>query len=118
MVIGRATLFWALVARVGLAGATPVGSRGTPLPLVTPTGITVQSRNGTDLVLGNYQQRRVELQYYADGAGMALYTYAKDGPNESVCYADCALAWPPLIAAQGAKAFDAWSLVTRNDGRK
>lgn len=36
------------------------------------------------------------------GNGMTLYTFAKDtGADKSVCSADCAKAWPPLVVASG-----------------
>ncbi|MCA0256715.1 MAG: hypothetical protein LCH47_09005 [Proteobacteria bacterium] len=50
--------------------------------------------------------------------GMTLYTFKKDKHGESACYDMCATNWPPLIAASGAKADGAYSLVPRKDGTK
>jgi predicted lipoprotein with Yx(FWY)xxD motif len=50
--------------------------------------------------------------------GMSLYTFKKDKMGVSNCYDDCAKAWPPLMAASGAKAEGAYSIVERKDGTK
>ena len=50
--------------------------------------------------------------------GMTLYTFKNDKKGESYCYDTCAKNWPPLMAASGAKADGAYSLVTRKDGSK
>ncbi|TAK28652.1 MAG: hypothetical protein EPO21_22445 [Chloroflexota bacterium] len=39
--------------------------------------------------------------YLTDAKGMTLYVFAKDQPNVSNCYDQCAQNWPPLIAASG-----------------
>ena len=51
-----------------------------------------------------------------NSAGMTLYTFDKDAAGVSNCYGDCAVKWPPVTAAAGAKAADDFSLVTRKDG--
>lgn len=51
-------------------------------------------------------------------AGMTLYTFDKDTGGESACYDQCAVNWPPLIAAADAKAEGDWALVERKDGAK
>ena len=48
--------------------------------------------------------------------GMTLYTFKNDKKGVSNCYDACASNWPPFIAASGAKAHGAYSLVTRKDG--
>lgn len=50
---------------------------------------------------------------------MTLYTFDRDvaGSGKSVCNGPCATNWPPLMAAQGAKASGDYSLVTREDGQ-
>ncbi|OZI71203.1 COG4315 family predicted lipoprotein [Bordetella genomosp. 12] len=55
-----------------------------------------------------------------DAQGMTLYTFDKDsaGSGKSACNDACAKAWPPLAAANGAKAQGDWSIVTRDDGSK
>ncbi len=37
----------------------------------------------------------------ADGAGRTLYMFARDSDGQSVCYDDCAEAWPPLTVGTG-----------------
>lgn len=51
--------------------------------------------------------------------GMTLYVFDKDaaGSGKSVCNGPCATNWPPLFAAEGAKAAGDYSLVTRDDGK-
>jgi len=52
----------------------------------------------------------------ADENGKSLYTFDKDQPGKSDCTGICAAIWPPLVAAEGAKASGQWSLVRRHDG--
>lgn len=53
-----------------------------------------------------------------DANGMTLYTFDKDtkGDGKSVCNGDCAVKWPPLMAAADAKADGDFTVVTRDDG--
>lgn len=37
--------------------------------------------------------------FLVDASGMTLYLFTKDTDGESVCYDDCASAWPPLLTA-------------------
>ena len=60
----------------------------------------------------------------ADGAltgvnGMTLYVFDKDsaGSGKSVCNGPCATNWPPLFAAEGARADGEYSVVMRDDGK-
>lgn len=53
-----------------------------------------------------------------DGAGMTLYTFAKDGAGKSACNGKCAANWPPLMAEEGDAAMGEWSVITRDDGSK
>ncbi len=50
--------------------------------------------------------------------GMTLYTFKKDAKGVSNCYDQCAKNWPPLMAASGAKAEGAYSIIDRKDGTK
>ena len=50
--------------------------------------------------------------------GLTLYTFDKDVPGRSNCNGDCAVKWPPVLAADGARAGGDYSIVTRDDGRK
>ena len=55
---------------------------------------------------------------WVDSKGMALYTYEKDGADKSMCNGDCAIEWPPLMAADGALGTADWTIVERDDGTK
>jgi len=55
----------------------------------------------------------------ADAAGKALYTYDNDTmKNMSHCEGRCATVWPPLAAADDAKASGDWRVISRGDGSK
>lgn len=51
-----------------------------------------------------------------DKVGKTLYTFDKDAAGESRCFDGCATAWPPFMAAEGAKAKDQLTLVARKGG--
>ena len=51
-----------------------------------------------------------------DSAGRTLYTFDKDGPNESRCFDGCAAAWPPFLASDAAKASGRLTLSARKGG--
>lgn len=52
--------------------------------------------------------------------GMTLYTFDKDvaGSGKSACEGDCAVKWPPAMAAAGAQATGDYSVVTRSNGQQ
>jgi predicted lipoprotein with Yx(FWY)xxD motif len=84
----------ALVAAIGFAGAA--------LAQTAPTK-TGDSAKGKVLT---------------DGKGMTLYTFDKDAGGKSACNGQCAINWPPLMAAAGAKADGGYTVITRDDGGK
>ena len=51
---------------------------------------------------------------------MTLYTFDRDamGSGKSVCNADCAANWPPLLAPANARAIGHWNVITRDDGTR
>ncbi len=51
---------------------------------------------------------------------MTLYTFAKDavGSGKSVCNAQCATNWPPLLVEANAKASGDYAVIARDDGKK
>jgi predicted lipoprotein with Yx(FWY)xxD motif len=53
-----------------------------------------------------------------DEKQMTLYTFDKDETNKSNCYDQCAVNWPPLMAAADAMAEGEWTIVERTDGSK
>jgi predicted lipoprotein with Yx(FWY)xxD motif len=52
----------------------------------------------------------------ADPNGMTLYTFDKDMPGKSTCTGECAVHWPPVKAAAGAKATGGLTVIARADG--
>ena len=48
--------------------------------------------------------------------GMTLYVFDKDKGDQSVCYDDCAVNWPPYVGTAADKMPDDWKLVQRTDG--
>jgi predicted lipoprotein with Yx(FWY)xxD motif len=50
--------------------------------------------------------------------GMTLYTFDRDSKGKSNCNGQCANLWLPLIATVDATPSGAFSLITRDDGRK
>lgn len=52
-----------------------------------------------------------------DHKGMTIYTFDKDSAGKSMCNADCAKNWPPMMAPAGAKAEGKWSTIKRDDGK-
>ncbi len=52
--------------------------------------------------------------------GMTLYTFDRDvaGSGKSACEGDCAVKWPPAMAAAGAQPMGDFTLVTRSNGQQ
>ncbi|KAJ56541.1 hypothetical protein ACMU_06260 [Actibacterium mucosum KCTC 23349] len=57
-------------------------------------------------------------QILADANGMSLYTFDKDTSNVSNCNGDCAVSWPPLLAADSAHDNGKLTVIDRNDGSR
>ena len=55
---------------------------------------------------------------FVDAKGMTLYTFDKDAGGKSMCNGPCAENWPPLMAADDAKATADMTIVVRDDGKK
>jgi predicted lipoprotein with Yx(FWY)xxD motif len=53
-----------------------------------------------------------------DTSGMTLYTFDKDAAGKSACNGPCATNWPPLMAADDAKAAGGFTVIVRDDGGK
>ena len=88
----------AMAAMLGLAGCSSMGYGGSSA--AAPAKVV-------DGVLTN-------------SAGMTLYTFDKDaaGSGQSECNGACATNWPPLLAANDAKAAGEYAVITRADGAK
>ncbi|MEW5888805.1 MAG: hypothetical protein AB1768_07085 [Pseudomonadota bacterium] len=63
---------------------------------------------------------RAESGVLVGGNGMTLYTFDKDpaGGGKSACNGQCAINWPPLLAADSDRGSGDWSVITRDDGKK
>ena len=55
---------------------------------------------------------------YSNSKDMTLYTFDKDEMGKSNCYDQCAVNWPPFMAAADAMADGKWTVVERTDGSK
>jgi len=55
---------------------------------------------------------------FVDSKGMTLYTYDSDEPGKSKCSGACAVAWPPVEAANDAQPVGKFTIITRSDGSK
>jgi predicted lipoprotein with Yx(FWY)xxD motif len=55
-----------------------------------------------------------------NAAGFTLYTFDRDVPmsGKSACNGDCAVKWPPMMAAEGARGGGDYTIVVRDDGRR
>lgn len=53
-----------------------------------------------------------------DEKGMSLYVWDNEltAPGKILCTGPCTITWPPMLAKDGAKAFDDFTLMTRDDG--
>ncbi len=54
----------------------------------------------------------------ADSKGMTLYVFDKDTAGTSKCMEKCIVAWPPLLADVGDKAWGIFSVIERANGTK
>jgi predicted lipoprotein with Yx(FWY)xxD motif len=48
--------------------------------------------------------------------GMTVYTYDRDVPGQSNCYATCANLWPPVVAQPGEHPSGDMTIIRRSDG--
>ena len=53
-----------------------------------------------------------------DGKGMTLYIFDKDTAGASNCNDQCAINWPPLMAAADAKPAGQWTVVVAQGRRQ
>lgn len=69
-------------------------------------------------MMGEAAPAHVQDGVLVDAKGMTLYTFDKDSANKSVCVAQCAKAWPPLMAPANAQPVGDYTVITRSDGEK
>ena len=82
---------------VGTAPEEETGSTGqeTAAAKQAPAAKQDGSANGTTIALG--ESEFGEMLYDADD--QAIYVFERDTSQESVCYGECAAAWPPVVSA-------------------
>jgi predicted lipoprotein with Yx(FWY)xxD motif len=108
----------ALVGLVLLATACSPQTAPTAASAPTEPPAAVPVTGGTVV---NLSQNDTLGSFLVDDKGMTLYLFTKDTPNTTVCYDDCAIAWPPLlttgspVAGEGVDA-SLLGTTTRTDG--
>jgi len=55
---------------------------------------------------------------FVDEQGMTLYTFDKDADGKSACTGECAVKWPPMLAAADAQDNGDFTVITREDGTR
>ncbi|MHB1207625.1 MAG: hypothetical protein ACYCZX_18830, partial [Rhodospirillaceae bacterium] len=91
------------------------------LPVATPPGITIQPLGKAQGYAMDKETTTLLLRdqiAFADASGRTLYTRDADPVGKSLCVDDCPKTWPPALAPARAKAYGAWSIITRSDGAK
>jgi predicted lipoprotein with Yx(FWY)xxD motif len=76
--------------------APPVAeATATPTPTATPTTDEPRARRprGTRLKIGDSQFGAMLF----DSSGQAIYVFERDREDRTVCYGECAEAWPPVL---------------------
>ena len=109
----RRTLLKAAVAGstgllAGCAGASG-NRRETETTTESMGGTTTEAMEGTTTAGDESTPFTVQVTTHpdlgvilTDGEGMTLYLFTRDSEGESVCYDDCASAWPPLTVDESA----------------
>lgn len=99
--------------------ATPTTAAVPPTEPPAATSAPVVPVTGAAAV--NLGQNDTLGSFLVDDKGMTLYLFTKDTPNTTVCYDNCAVAWPPLlttgdpVAGEGVDA-SKLGTTTRTDG--
>jgi len=116
--------------RRGITGLDPVlfpvyavreiGARGNAGGIATRLGLAglVAAIAGCAWVALTAMPVTNEGDVLVDQNGMTLYTFDRDSELKSVCNAQCAVDWPPLAAAAGAKRAGRYAIIARDDGRR
>ena len=90
---------------------------GRSLLVVAAGLVTASAANPADTPLDIRVIGHGDGWSFTDNHGMTLYTFDRDEgtPGKSACNAECAIAWPPLVAAKDAKPFGDWGVIARED---
>ena len=68
-----------------------------PLTVVPQTSVSTQQAIVQNPTFGTIKDARLEMVFLTAANGMTLYTYTKDIPYTSACYAQCATEWSPYL---------------------
>lgn len=88
---------------VGVGAGLVYVLKNKPTPSPVPETVVVASPSPVAAVVNNdliKTQTNSKGDFLTDPKGITLYTYDKDTPNISNCYAGCAKAWPPYLQKQ------------------
>lgn len=109
-------------------GGAPTTSGGTTVGTTTTDGTATTGRQATT---GGTTRFSATVNVLMDDKwgdilvgpnGLSLYLFTKDKPGKSVCYGDCAAAWPPLLVEGKPSAGEGVTAdigtITRKDGSK
>lgn len=81
------------------AAVEPTDPPPTEPPAPTEPALTEPPGDGSATI--EIARTRQAGEYLVGPTGMALYTFGRDGRNNSSCYERCAAAWPPLTVEDG-----------------
>ena len=95
----------------GSAASTPGAAGSTPSAAASAAATVIRTTSGS------------AGAFLTSGSGRAVYLWAKDTMNTSMCSGACASAWPPVIAngsvtASGGATAKDLGTITRSDGTK
>ena len=101
--------------------AAPTATTAAPAETATPAATAREQApaEGTEIVLGD---SRFGTMLF-DTRKQAIYIFEKDSDGETVCYDECAEAWPPVytdgepVAGKGVKA-SLLGTIERKDGKR
>ena len=82
--------------------------------------VSMVTLSACSTLMGGTSYTQVNDGVLVGANNMTLYTFAKDGvgSGKSVCNAQCAINWPPLLVEANAKASGDYSVIARDDGKK
>lgn len=100
------------------AGSAARTATAAPDERRTGTATSTTSRPGTQIVVGDSQFGRMLF----DERRQAIYIFERDSDRETVCYGECAEAWPPVYttgepAAGSGVRSSLLGTIERRDGR-
>ena len=100
------------------AGSAARTATAAPDERQTDTATSTTSRSGTRIVAGESQFGRMLF----DARKQAIYIFERDSNRQTVCYGECAEAWPPVyttgepVAGSGVRS-SLLGTIERRDGR-